>query len=168
MYHPSFMVHWWVLVQCGTNWVLILHNGLVCNRIQLKDTFWFSYYAPSHVWWSATSIFNTLIIYHSLDSVKKPSLSLLLQAVCNFRIQQNNNLSFLRLSQGAFSLLQAVCNFNILIICHSLLRVKEPSLKEPSLSLKQCASSVFNILIFYHLLLGVKEPSLSHKQCFLF
>jgi hypothetical protein len=132
MYHPSFMVHWWVLVQCGTNWVLILHNGLVCNRIQLKDTFWFSYYAPSHVWWSATSIFNTLIIYHSLDSVKKPSLSLLLQAVCNFRIQQNNNLSFLRLSQGAFSL-----------------------------SCKQCATSVFNKIITYHSLDSVREPSLS-------
>jgi len=92
--------------------VLKLHNGVVCNRIQLKDTFLFSYYASSHVWCSATSIFNILIIYHSLNSVREPSLSLL-QVACNFHIQHINNLSFFKLSQGAFSLLQALCNFGI-------------------------------------------------------
>jgi hypothetical protein len=88
------------------------------------------------VWCSATSVFNILIIYQSLVSVREPSLSLL-QAVCNFGIQQNNNLSFLTLSQGGFSL-----------------------------SCKQCATSAFNILIIYHCLLRVKENlSLSQAVC---
>ncbi len=83
--------------------------------------------------------------------------------LCNFHIQHNNNLSFLRLSQGAFSLSCKQCAtsvFNILIIYHSL-----DSVREPSLSCKQCATSVFNKIITYHSLYSVKEPSLSCKQC---
>ncbi len=73
----------------------------------------------------ATSVFNKIITYHFLDSIKEPPL-FLLQALCNFK-STINNLSFLTRSEGAFFL-----------------------------SSKQCASYVFNILIFYHSLLGVK------------
>jgi len=83
---------------------------------------------------------------------------------CSFHIQQNNNLSFLRLSQGAFSLSCKQCAtsiFNILITYQSLDSVRETSL---SCKCKQCATFVFNILINYHSLLGVKETSLSFWQ----
>jgi hypothetical protein len=64
---------------------------------------------------------------------------------CSFHIQQNNNLSFLRLSQGAFSLSCKQCaTFCIQHINNLSFRIGSEG--GFSLSGKQCATFVFNIL----------------------